>query len=285
MKKVIRLLKIVFIVIAVILAGLFLDIFISQKVLIKTYYKYNSTKLTNSIVAVQLTDLHNYQFGKDNSRLVQKVREVQPDVIFMTGDMINEYETRNDIIINLIEKLKDVAPIYISLGNHEDAYIKNENNDSLIHLMEKAGAVVLEEEYIDTVINDQEVRIGGLFGYVFAETYMDGSEQRFMEEFQNTDRFKILLSHVPEGLLLWKSMEYWKVDLVFSGHVHGGQVRIPFIGGLYDPEEGFFPTYTKGMFQCGNGTMILSAGLGSSRGIPRVNNLPEIVVCVMGGSQ
>lgn len=285
MKKVIRLLKIVFIVIAVILAGLFLDILISQKVLIKTYYKYNSTKLTNSIVAVQLTDLHNYQFGKDNSRLVQKVREVQPDVIFMTGDMINEYETRNDIIINLIEKLKDVAPIYISLGNHEDAYIKNENNDSLIQLMEKAGAVVLEEEYIDTAINGQEVRIGGLFGYVFAETYMDGSEQRFMEEFQNTDRFKILLSHVPEGLLLWKSMEYWKVDLVFSGHVHGGQVRIPFIGGLYDPEEGFFPTYTKGMFQCGNGTMILSAGLGSSRGIPRVNNLPEIVVCVMGGSQ
>ena len=88
-----------------------------------------------------------------------------------------------------------------------------------------------------------------------------------------------MLSHVPEGLLLWKSMEYWDVDLVFSGHVHGGQVRVPFVGGLFDPEEGFFPTYTRGMFSCGNGTMILSAGLGSSRGIPRVNDLPEIVVC------
>ena len=74
-------------------------------------------------------------------------------------------------------------------------------------------------------------------------------------------------------------MEHWNVDLVFSGHVHGGQMRLPFVGGLFDPEEGFFPTYTKGMFQCGNGTMILSAGLGSSGGIPRINNLPDLVVC------
>ena len=69
------------------------------------------------------------------------------------------------------------------------------------------------------------------------------------------------------------------MNLVFSGHVHGGQMRIPFVGGLYDPEEGFFPTYTKGMYECGNGTMVLSAGLGNSRGIPRVNNLLELVVC------
>ena len=110
-------------------------------------------------------------------------------------------------------------------------------------------------------------------------------EQTFMEELQDTDRFKILLSHVPEGLLLWKSMEQWDVDLVFSGHVHGGQVRIPFVGGLYDPEEGYFPTYTKGMFECGNGTMVLSAGLGSSRGVPRVNNLPELVVCEVKGEK
>lgn len=149
----------------------------------------------------------------------------------------------------------------------------------LTEQLEAAGAVVLEKEYVDTKIAGQEVRIGGAYGYLLPEDWKDGSEQRFLEAFVQTDRLKILLSHVPEGLLLWKSMEYWDVDLVFSGHVHGGQVRVPFVGGLFDPEEGFFPMYTRGMFSCGNGTMILSAGLGSSRGIPRINNLPEIVVC------
>ena len=154
-----------------------------------------------------------------------------------------------------------------------------EQNEQLIRDLEDAGAVVLEKEYLDTEINGQKVRIGGVYGYVLAREFGDGSEQRFMEEFQDTDRFKILMSHVPEGLLLWKSMETWDVDLVFSGHVHGGQVRLPFVGGLFDPEEGYFPTYTKGKFECGNGTMILSAGLGSSASVPRINNLPEIVVC------
>lgn len=95
-----------------------------------------------------------------------------------------------------------------------------------------------------------------------------------MEEFEDTDRFKILLSHMPEGSLLWKSMEQWGVDLVLSGHVHGGQVRILFIGGLFTPEQGFF----KGIFECGNSTMILSAGLGSSGCMSKINNLSEIVV-------
>lgn len=149
--------------------------------------------------------------------------------------------------------------------------------------LEEAGAVVLDGEYIDIEIAGQQIRIGGIYGYVLDHEWEDGSEQRFMEDFQDTDRFKILLSHIPEGLLLWKSMEYWDVDLVFSGHVHGGQVRLPFVGGVYEPEEGFFPTYTKGMFQCGNGTMILSAGLGTSGGIPRINNLPDLVVCTVEG--
>ena len=137
----------------------------------------------------------------------------------------------------------------------------------------------MDKQYIDIEIKGEKVRIGGIYGYVLSPDKVKGEEQFFMEEFQDTDRFKILLSHMPKGLLLWKSREYWDVDLVFSGHVHGGQVRLPFVGGLYDPEEGYFPTYTKGMFECGKGTMILSAGLGSSQGIPRINNLPEVVVC------
>lgn len=255
------------------------SLILSQKCLIVRQYTYRNPKIAAPIRAVQLTDLHNYQYGRDNQRLIAKIQKQKPDVIFMTGDMLNEDEDRTDILLHLVREACAIAPVYFSLGNHEVGYEKTYGEGDLTEQLEAAGAVVLEKEYVDTKIAGQEVRIGGAYGYLLPEDWEDGSEQRFLEAFVQADRLKILLSHVPEGLLLWKSMEYWDVDLVFSGHVHGGQVRVPFVGGLFDPEEGFFPTYTRGMFSCGNGTMILSAGLGSSRGIPRVNNLPEIVVC------
>ena len=262
------------------LTGLLLvSLILSQKCLIVRQYTYRNPKIAAPIRAVQLTDLHNYQYGRDNQRLIAKIQKQKPDVIFMTGDMLNEDEDRTDILLHLVREACAIAPVYFSLGNHEVGYEKTYGEGDLTEQLEAAGAVVLEKEYVDTKIAGQEVRIRGAYGYLLPEDWKDGSEQRFLEAFVQTDRLKILLSHVPEGLLLWKSMEYWDVDLVFSGHVHGGQVRVPFVGGLFDPEEGFFPTYTRGMFSCGNGTMILSAGLGSSRGIPRVNNLPEIVVC------
>lgn len=258
---------------------LLVSLILSQKCLIVRQYTYRNPKIVAPIRAVQLTDLHNYQYGRDNQRLIAKIQKQKPDVIFMTGDMLNEDEDRTDILLHLVREARAIAPVYFSLGNHEVGYEKTYGEGDLTEQLEAAGAVVLEKEYVDTKIAGQEVRIGGVYGYLLPEDWEDGSEQRFLEAFVQTERLKILLSHVPEGLLLWKSMEYWDVDLVFSGHVHGGQVRVPFVGGLFDPEEGFFPTYTRGMFSCGNGTMILSAGLGSSRGIPRVNNLPEIVVC------
>lgn len=274
--------RIISYIVIVILIGVFLfavDLILSQKYISVTRYRYQNPEIKQSFKIVDLTDLHNYQYGDENCRLINKVKNESPDVIFLTGDMLNADEERTDILMNLIQQLVNIAPVYASLGNHEIEYMQLSGNRNLIAQMEEAGATVLDKKYIDIEIKNQKVRLGGIYGYVLSSDDKEDPEHTFMEEFQDTDRFKILLSHMPEGLLLWKSMEYWDVDLVFSGHVHGGQMRIPFVGGLYDPEEGFFPTYTKGMYECGNGTMVLSAGLGSSRGIPRVNNLPELVVC------
>lgn len=274
--------RIISYIVIVILICVFLfavDLILSQKYISVTRYRYQNPEIKQSFKIVDLTDLHNYQYGDENCRLINKVKNESPDVIFLTGDMLNADEERTDILMNLIQQLVNIAPVYASLGNHEIEYMQLSGNRNLIAQMEEAGATVLDKKYIDIEIKNQKVRLGGIYGYVLSSDDKEDPEHTFMEEFQDTDRFKILLSHMPEGLLLWKSMEYWDVDLVFSGHVHGGQMRIPFVGGLYDPEEGFFPTYTKGMYECGNGTMVLSAGLGSSRGIPRVNNLPELVVC------
>lgn len=274
--------RIISYIVIVILIGVFLfavDLILSQKYISVTRYRYQNPEIKQSFKIVDLTDLHNFQYGDENCRLINKVKNESPDVIFLTGDMLNADEERTDILMNLIQQLVNIAPVYASLGNHEIEYMQLSGNRNLIAQMEEAGATVLDKKYIDIEIKNQKVRLGGIYGYVLSSDDKEDPEHTFMEEFQDTDRFKILLSHMPEGLLLWKSMEYWDVDLVFSGHVHGGQMRIPFVGGLYDPEEGFFPTYTKGMYECGNGTMVLSAGLGSSRGIPRVNNLPELVVC------
>lgn len=268
---------VIVIIICVLLFGL--DLVLSQKYISVTRYMYENPEIKYNIKIVHLTDLHNYQYGTENHRLINKVKNESPDVVFLTGDMLNADEERTDILMNLIQQLVNIAPVYASLGNHELEYMQLSGSRDLIAQMEEAGATVLDKQYIDMEIKNQKVRLGGIYGYVLSPDDKEDPEQTFMEEFQDTDRFKILLSHVPEGLLLWKSMEHWEVDLVFSGHVHGGQVRLPFVGGLYDPEEGYFPTYTKGMFECGNGTMVLSAGLGSSRGMLRVNNLPELVVC------
>ena len=274
---------IIFTILIIFCLGSVISLILSWKALSVSYYEYHNEKIENGFKIVQLSDLHNSRFGKENSRLIKTIEKEEPDLILMTGDMLNGYEDKTDIVTDLIKQVDQIAPVYYSLGNHELEYM--ENGGMLEQKLEDAGAVVLEKEYIDTVIAGQQVRIGGVYGYVIARDWEDGSEQRFMEDFQDTDRLKILMSHIPEGLLLWKSMEHWDVDLVFSGHVHGGQMRLPFIGGLFDPEEGFFPTYTKGMYECGPGTMILSAGLGSSNGVPRINNLPDVVVCTVEGGE
>lgn len=240
--------------------------------------------LQDTLRVVQLSDLHNSEFGPGNQRLVERVAQEQPDLIFLTGDLLNRTEETTACATQLIEKLAEVAPVYLSFGNHETAYQETFGVD-LRSLFTEAGATVLDFDYIDLTIPQGELRLGGLYGYCLPpqeEQYHPGweAEFSFLEEFQSTERWKVLLCHMPVCWLISGSLEAWEVDCVFAGHAHGGEVILPWLGGLYAPDQGWFPGRLWGTFSSENGErlLVLSRGLGTAQAIPRMNNVPEIVV-------
>lgn len=249
-----------------------------------TNYVLSSPKLTAPIRVVQLTDLHNSEFGEKNGRLVRLVKKQHPDVILLTGDMLNGDEPRTEVAFELIAQLAEIAPVYASFGNHEKA---NENlyGTDVGALYAQAGAHVLECTYEDVEIGGQTVRIGGIYGYCLPEKYLRTREARekeveYLQVFQETDLLTLLLCHVPTSWIINDNLEEWDVDVIFSGHVHGGQIRLPLIGGLYAPDQGLFPGRECGLYDSEDHArvMVLSRGLGSGVGVPRFNNVPEIVV-------
>lgn len=276
MKKIIK----VLIVLAALIAASAAYIIHCQNHLIVTEYEIG-TKVTEPIRIVHLTDLHNHEFGENNSELIARIEDLHPDLIFMTGDMLNENDPDIDVVCHLISELKDTAPVYFSNGNHEWHWKYQENLDELVI---DAGAVFVDNTYKDITLKNTELRIGGYYGYYRTPhlKYLSDEdrekEEQFFDEFEDTDRLKILLCHIPTSWADWKYMDSCPVDLIYCGHYHGGQVRIPFVGGLYSPYMGWFPKNTKGLFTGKYGTCILSTGLGSESRIPRINNDPEIVV-------
>lgn len=233
---------------------------------------------------VQLTDLHNARFGKDNQRLIERVAEQKPDLILMTGDMLNREEESTEIVENLIRALSEVAPVYYGYGNHETSWEKRWGKD-LHEVFTAAGATVLECEYTDAEVKGQQLRIGGYMGYWWQPhmTNRDPEQKerdyQFFREYRETERCKILMNHIPTSWLDWHYINRAPAGTVFCGHYHGGMVRIPIWDqGLFAPYVGWFPPYTKGVFVGEVTTCVLSTGLGIEHHIPRWNNPPEILV-------
>ena len=232
------------------------EVWCSSHWLIVRTYEYQSQKLESGqeINAVVLSDLHDHEFGEENAGLVTKVKEQEPDLILLDGDFLNEDSEDADVPCALIRQLKDVAPVYFSLGNHEVSYIENGHTD-LVGQLEATGAVVLDESYEDIEVNGVQLRLGGLYDYAFA---LDGNDdakntpepvKSFLEDYQNTDQLKLMMAHRPESFCFGNASSVWDVDLVISGHIHGGQVVLPILGGLYGGDQGWFPEYVHGMYR------------------------------------
>lgn len=278
--------KWVFVIIVLLLAGIMVgrSLYQSKYSLSCTLYQISSDKIDTPVRIVQLTDLHNSEFGENNQELIDRVTAQFPDLILITGDLLNADETRTDIATNLIFALCDIAPVYISLGNHEIEYHENFGKD-IVELYQNSGAEVLEWKYKDITINGQHLRLGGIYGYCLSDKYLkteeaDPEECAFMTDFQETDLFTVLMCHIPVCWMINDGLDEWDVDCVFSGHVHGGQAILPLIGGVFAPDMSWFPGRLEGIFssEMGNKALVLSRGLGNTENIPRFNNIPEIVV-------
>ena len=223
-----------------------------------------------------ISDLHNAEFGTDNSHLLKLIEFEAPDMIAITGDLIDSNRTDIRIAEELIDQIVDIAPSYYVIGNHE-AWIGAEYQETEEMLLDK-GVIVLHDETVKPVRDDGSIQIAGLDDPAFSgEAAADGEEliKSRLKDMEIDDSFCILLSHRPEIFDVYVSMD---IDLVLSGHAHGGQFRLPFIGGLIAPDQGFLPEYDAGKYIEDNTLMIVSRGLGNSIVPIRFNNDPELVI-------
>ena len=277
--------KRIWILAALILCALLgLEIYRSNFVLTAAHYEISSEKLTAPVRIVHLSDLHNAEFGENNEDLVALVAAQQPDLIFFTGDLVTGFRKETDAAMNLVEQLGKLAPVYVSIGNHEQMHEKNFGSD-LTGMLEFRGAKVMEFAYDDITLKGQNLRIGGISGYCVPDIYLKTGEANvaeceFLWDFQDTPRCALLLAHIPVCWILNDGISHWNADAVFSGHVHGGQVEIPGIGGVFAPDMGFLPGRVAGLFPSRDGakTLVVTRGLGNSVALPRFNNPPRVLV-------
>lgn len=217
----------------------------------------------------QISDLHNAEFGEDNAKLVEKLKECNPDIIVFTGDLIDSYRADINISIAFAEKAAEIAPCYFVAGNHE-ARISEYNE--LLERLELAGVTVLQNESVELERGADTITLLGVQDPSFEA---DAVNYALSELVEVSDRYTVLLSHRPEMFDIYASNE---VDLVLSGHAHGGQFRLPFVGGIIAPGQGLFPKYDAGLYTKNDTNMIVSRGIGNSIIPFRVNSRPEIVV-------
>lgn len=225
----------------------------------------------------QVSDLHNAEFGDNNADLLALLEVEAPDIIVMTGDLIDSRKTDIAIASTFAAKAAGIAPTYFVTGNHE---ARIDEYDSLRASMISAGVTVLEDEAVTIERDGESISLLGIDDPSFQTDYLMGDAASVAQTALNAlvdgkAAFTVLLSHRPE---LFDTYVDAGVDLVFSGHAHGGQFRIPFLGGLIAPNQGFFPKYEAGLYTEGNTNMVVSRGLGNSLFPFRVNNRPELVI-------
>ena len=271
---------IVLAIIAALLIALIVWIACGNTALELNVYTISSSKLPQSFDGYRIahvTDLHNAEMGKDNEKLLVMLRDADPDMIAITGDLIDSRNTDIEVALQFVREAVKIAPCYYVTGNHEARV--NEYGE-LKAGMEDAGVTVLEDVRTEIGMESETITLIGVNDPSYQTDYLFGDSETVMNtklEDLHTghDGFTIVLSHRPE---LFDTYVDQNVDLVLSGHAHGGQFRLPFIGGLVAPNQGLFPEYDAGIYTEGNTNMLVSRGVGNSILPFRINNRPEVIL-------
>ena len=229
----------------------------------------------------QVSDLHNAEFGDRNQRLLEMLREAEPDMIAITGDLIDSRKTNIAVALAFTEEAVKFAPCYYVSGNHE---ARVPEYRELKAGLEAAGVTVLDDAQVKIETSGESITVIGVNDPSFHADYLTGDaaviDQKLSELATEDTGFTILLSHRPE---LFDTYVAHDMDLVLTGHAHGGQFRLPLIGGLVAPNQGLFPKYDAGLYSEGSTNMIVSRGLGNSIIPFRFNNRPEVVLIELKG--
>lgn len=272
--------SIILAVVAAILFALIAWIIWGNTALELNTYTISSSKLPQSFDGYRIahvSDLHNAEMGKNNEKLLTMLRDADPDMIAITGDLVDSRDTDNEVALQFIREAVKIAPCYYVTGNHE---ARISEYDELKEGMEAAGVTVLEDTQTEISLTGESITLIGVNDPSYQTDYLFGDAKTVMntkleELHTEQDRFTILLSHRPE---LFKTYVDHDLDLVLSGHAHGGQFRLPFVGGLVAPNQGFFPEYDAGLYSMNHTNMIVSRGIGNSILPFRFNNRPEVII-------
>lgn len=235
-----------------------------------TYYKISDREIPesfNGYKIAQISDFHNATYGQDNSTLLALLKEEQPDIIVITGDFVDSDHTDIDVAVSLARKAVKIAPCYYVTGNHE-GWMGNDYT-LLEAQLTNCGVIFLHNRQVTLQKGNDSIGLIGIDDPDFAKSQLVDNV---------VNGYKILLTHRPENFNTYAD---YGINLVLCGHAHGGQVRIPFIGGLVAPDQGFFPTYDAGLFTRDNTVMVVSRGIGNSILPLRINNRPELVVLTL----
>lgn len=251
-------------------------LYFENKCLTVSEYIAESMKISDEndgLCIVQVSDLQNTEFGHKNKRLIHKIKSLEPDIIVVTGDIVDCHRTDVYSALDFAKEISKICKVYYVCGNHEGVL---GNYKRLCGDLRENGIIVLNNEsvYFD---KEKNIRITGMtdpyFGFVKDIPSMLRKKAK-----EDKTAFNILLSHRPELFKIYAKSGF---DIAFCGHAHGGQIRLPFIGGLFSPHQGLFPKYTSGIHQKGSFKMVISRGLGNSVFPFRIFNRPEIVKVVL----